>query len=126
MPTALSESAPPVATAPRVTRHDLLLALSLANLCFLEIWLELLAVSSTDAYYLDTSNADVLALMANVLLLAGLILAATVFARRFGPRGRTVIVAGFVSVLLFRLSGIGPELAPGVVAIVELAHRDKP
>lgn len=103
----------------RPIRRDILLALSLANLCFFEIWLELLAVSSTGAYYLDTSNSDVLALMANVLLLAALFLGASTLARRHLARGRTLVIAGFVAVIFLRISGIGPELAPGVFAIAD-------
>jgi hypothetical protein len=114
-----AENAPSRPATPRVSVRDVLLALSLANLLFLEIWLELLAVSTTGAYFLDISITDVTALMANVLLLAGLLLGATVIARRFGARGRTLIISGFVLLLNFRISGIGPELAPGVLALVD-------
>lgn len=103
----------------RFTLKDIALALSLANLCFVSVWLEILAVSTDEAYFLDVANADVLAAMANVLLLAALFLGATALARRLGPWGRRAIIAGFIVVLLLRLNSLGPELAPGVFTVIE-------
>lgn len=103
----------------RLTFRDVAIALSLANLCFLPIWLEILAVTTREAYFLDVANADVLAAMTNVLLLAALFLAATALARPFGVAGRRATIAGFVLVLLSRLNTLGPELAPGVFAVIE-------
>lgn len=104
---------------PRLTFRDVAIALSLANLCFLPIWLEILAVTTREAYFLDVANADVLAAITNVLLVAALFLAATAVARRWGVAGRRAIIAGFVLVLLSRLNTLGPELAPGVFAVIE-------
>lgn len=98
---------------------DVAVALSLANLVFLRIWGEILAVSSPDAYYSSLANGDVYAVMVNVLLLGGLILGATAIARGFGRRGRMVIIAGFVGVIVMQLNGIGPELATGVFTVID-------
>jgi uncharacterized protein YqgC (DUF456 family) len=101
------------------TAKDIAIALSLANICFLRVWLELFAVSSTEAYFLSTANGDVVAAMVNVPLLAAAFLAATLVARRYGRAGRIAIIAGFVGVLVMQLNGLGPELAPGVLAVVD-------
>lgn len=103
----------------RLTLKDVALALSLANICFVPVWLEILAVTTREAYFLDVANADVLAALTNVLLLAALFLAATAIARGYGVRGRRVLIAGFVVVLLLRLNTLGPELAPGIFAVTE-------
>jgi hypothetical protein len=102
-----------------LTRRDVLIALSLANICYLRLWGEILAISTPDAYFLQITNGDVLALILNVFLLAGLMLAATSIARRFGDRGRKLIIFGFVATLLAQLNGLGPELAPGVFSVIQ-------
>jgi hypothetical protein len=101
------------------TRRDLAIALSLANLCYLRLWMEIFAVSSPGAYYLHTSNADVVALVLNVVLLAAVFLGLTAFARRFGERGRIAIITGFVLVLFAQFNHFGPELAPGLLSVVD-------
>lgn len=113
--------ASPTLTSPRVplSRRDIAIALSLANICFLRIWSEILSVSTTEAYYLEVANSDVVAAAVNVLLLATLFLALTAFARRYGDRGRTVVIAGFVIVLVAQLNALGPELAPGVLSVID-------
>lgn len=105
-------------SAPTPSWRDLAIALSLANLTYLRLWLEILGVTTTEAYFLHVANADVLALVVNVLLLAALFLGAATVARRHGQRGRQLMIAGFVAVLLLRLNGLGPALAPGVFTIV--------
>lgn len=99
--------------------RDLLVGLSLANLCFLRLWGEVLAVSGPDAYFSTLSNADIVALMANVLLLAGCFVAGAAIARRFGRAGRVLMVAGFVLVFVALLNHLGPELNPGVLSLVD-------
>lgn len=105
--------------AVHVSRRDVAIALSLANLCYLRLWGEILAVSSPDAYFVQITNADVAALILNVVLLAAAFLAATAVARRYGSRGRTAIIIGFVGVLVLQLNGLGPELAPGALQVVD-------
>lgn len=102
-----------------ISGKDVALALSLANISYLRVWLEIFAVTSTDAYFLSTSNVDVLAAMLNVPLLAALFLAATAIARRFGRVGQIAIITGFVGALVLQLNGLGPELAPGALAVVD-------
>jgi hypothetical protein len=103
----------------RVSVRDALIALSLANLCYLRLWGEILAISSPDAYFVQITNADVAALILNVFLLAAAFLGATAIARRFGARGRVAIITGFVGVLLLQLNGLGPELAPGALQVID-------
>jgi len=107
------------------TPRDVAMALSLANLCYLPLWLEILGVTTTQAYFLNVANADVLALVVNVVLLAALFLGGATFARRFGRRGRQLVIAGFIAVLLVRLNGIGPALAPGVFTVVDAWRNAK-
>lgn len=98
---------------------DLLLGLSLANLWFIRLWGEVLSIGGTDAYFSSVSNADILALMTNVLLLGlGFALVATLL-RRFGETGRRILVAGFVLALVAQLNQLGPELNPGVLSLVD-------
>jgi hypothetical protein len=99
--------------------RDVAIALSLANLSCMRLWLEILGVTSKEAYFLDVANVDVLALVTNVLLLAALFLWGATVARRRGRRGRQLMVAGFVAVLLLRLNGLGPALAPGIFTVVD-------
>lgn len=114
----LNDRSHPIRRIPmKIAGKDVAIALSLANICYLRIWTELLAVSTAEAYYLDVANADVIAAVANVVLLAAVFLASTVVARRFGRAGHVAIVTGFVAVLVVQLNSIGPELAPGVLAI---------
>jgi hypothetical protein len=108
-----------VTTPTTLSGKDVAIALSLANICYLRVWVEILAVTSTEAYFLSTANSDVWAVMVNVMLLAGVFLGATAAARRFGRRGRIAIAAGFAAVLVVQLNGLGPELAPGVLALVD-------
>jgi hypothetical protein len=103
----------------QLSARDVALALSLANLAYLRLWLEILGVTTTEAYFLDVANVDVLALVVNVVLLAALFLGGVTVARRLGVHGRRVMIAGFVAVLLLRLNGLGPALAPGVFTVLD-------
>lgn len=103
----------------KITGKDIAIALSLANISDLRVWLELFAVTSTDACFLSTANSDVVAAMVNVPLLAAAFLGATAVARRFGRVGRVAIIAGFIAALVLQLNGFGHELAPGVLAVVD-------
>ena len=99
--------------------RDLLIGLSLANLWFVRLWGEVLAVAGPDAYFSTISNADIYALMLNVLLLAAAFVAGAAVARRFGKAGRRVMVAGFVLVLFAQFNHLGPELNPGFLSLVD-------
>ncbi len=106
-------------TARRIRGKDVAVALSLANLCYLRLWVEVLGVTSTEAYFLSVANSDVAALMVNVLLLAAIFLGLAWFARGYGRGGRIAMVTGFVLVLAVQLNSLGPELAPGVLAVID-------
>ena len=99
--------------------RDLLIGLSLANLWFIRLWGEVLAVAGPDAYFSTISNADIYALMLNVLLVAAAFVAGATVARRAGPRGRRLMVAGFVLVLFAQFNQLGPELNPGFLSLVD-------
>jgi hypothetical protein len=64
--------------------RDLFIALSLANLCYLRVWSELLTYTRSDTYLmkLPPAPAAYLAVMLNVLLVAGALWAAVTLARR--------------------------------------------
>lgn len=99
--------------------RDLLIGLSLANLWFIRLWGEILAVAGPDAYFSSIANADIYALMLNVLLLGGVFALGATWLRRQGRWGRRVMVTGFVLVLLAQLNQLGPELNPGVLSLVD-------
>jgi len=84
--------------------RDSLAALSLANLCFLEVWFELLFMPESSTYYLGAprQSGDYLATIVDVLLLTALLWAALQFFRRRGARGSRVEtdLAFFVLLLL--------------------------
>jgi hypothetical protein len=102
-----------------VRGRDVLVGLSLANLWFIRLWGEVLAVAGPDAYFSAISNADIYALMLNVLLFAAAFVGAATVARRAGPRGRRWMVTGFVLVLFLQLNQLGPELNPGFLSLVD-------
>jgi hypothetical protein len=65
-------------------RRDLFIALSLANLCYLRVWSELLTYTRSDEYLmkLPPRPLEYFALMLNVLLVAGALFGAVTWARR--------------------------------------------
>jgi hypothetical protein len=65
-------------------RRDLFIALSLANLCYLRVWSELLTYTRSDEYLmkLPPRPMEYFALMLNVLLVAALLFGAVTWARR--------------------------------------------
>ncbi len=107
------------APTPGIRGKDALVGLSLANLWFIRMWGEVLAVAGPDAYFSSISNADIYALMLNVLLLGAFFTCAATVLRRFGAAGRRVLVGGFVLVLVAQLNQLGPELNPGVLSLVD-------
>lgn len=68
---------------PRKSRRDLAIALSLANICYLRVWSELLTYNRSDTYLMEAppGPAAFMAAMASVLLLAGVLWALAVLAR---------------------------------------------
>ena len=102
-----------------IRSKDVAVALSLANLVYLRVWGEILAVSTTDAYFSSVANGDVYAVMANVLLLAAIFAGAATLARRFGRAGRIAMIIGFIAVIAMQVNGIGPELATGVFTVID-------
>lgn len=102
-----------------IGQRDVAIALSLANLCYVRVWAELFVASTREAYFMSVGNVDFLAAAINVLLLAAVFLVAVAIARGFGRPGRVAIIAGFFGLLVFEASGIGPELFPGVLALLE-------
>ncbi|WKW11862.1 sulfatase-like hydrolase/transferase [Pseudogemmatithrix spongiicola] len=105
--------------------RDLLIGLSLANLWFIRLWGEVLAVAGPDAYFSSIHNADIYALMLNVALLGGALAFGATWLRRRGAIGRRVMVTGFTVVLLAQLNHLGPELNPGVLSLVDLWKSGK-
>lgn len=105
--------------APRIRGKDIAIGFSLANLMHLRLWGEVLSVTTTDAFFSNADNSDILALMLNVLLLGSVFVGLNAYARRFGGRGRRVAIAGFVFVLAMQFNAFGPILAPGVFTIVD-------
>lgn len=105
--------------ASAIRGKDVAVGLSLANLLHLRLWGEVLSVSTHDAFFSNADNSEILALMANVLLLAALFVGANALLRRFGAAGRRAAIAGLVLVLMFLLNGIGPVLAPGIFTVVD-------
>ncbi len=103
----------------RLSGSDFAVAISLAHLCLIRVWLELLAVSGPNAYYLDVSNLDYLAAATNTALLTGLFLLATYVARGRGIAGRAALAWGFLALLFAQVSGVGPSLSPGVFAVID-------
>jgi len=92
-------------------RRDAILALSLANLCFFNVWGQLLpaAIEPRNLYHLKGPPAAVHypVAVAGVLLLASAFLAAAAWARRHGgPWERWVLPAGFAGVLVLPANAV--------------------
>lgn len=84
-------------------RRDLAIALSLANLCYLRVWSELLTYSRSDTYLMKSppGPAALAGVMANVLILAGLLWGLARFARRRLSRsGFRWVEMGFLGLLV--------------------------
>ncbi len=66
--------------------RDALIALSLANLCYLRVWTEILTYQRVNTYLMDLppGPAAMLAAMTNVVLLAAVLWLAVTLVRRSG------------------------------------------
>lgn len=86
---------------------DFLIGISLANLCFLRLWSELLGVKASDEYSmrLPPRPVDLEAAMLNVCLLGGLLCLAATIARR-SARGRSLLKWGLTAFLVFPLNAV--------------------
>ena len=96
------------------SRRDALIALSLANLCYLRVWTELLTYRRVDTYLmkLPPGPSAMFAAMANVLLLAGVLWGAATLARRSGSkRIRTLAEWGFLLFLIVPLNALRAVLS---------------
>ncbi len=93
--------------------RDLAVALSLANLCYVRVWSELLTYKWADTYLMRHPPAPVsfAAVMVNVLVLAVLLWGAVTMARRLGPRFFGVAEAAFLVSLCLPLNGIRSVLS---------------
>ncbi|MGH6691428.1 MAG: hypothetical protein ACREF4_12220, partial [Gammaproteobacteria bacterium] len=92
--------------------RDLLTGISLANLCFIAVWDEVLAVTR-NRYLLDVSSADVVAVILNVLLAGAACAAAATLARRHpSPWPRRIVRGLFLVALLLPLGRLVRELNP--------------
>lgn len=67
---------------------DALLSLSLANLCFIKVWFELLHRNPTGYYFTETPPTpyNIYGTIINVLVMASLVFACTCFMRRFSGK----------------------------------------
>src|SRR6187455_2014374 len=85
--------------------RDAFVALSLANLCYLPIWAELLT-GSRYHYFMDhaPSRVSYPAILLNTVLLAAVFLFLGRLARR-SERGKTFAGAGFLFVVIVALNG---------------------
>ncbi|HTP30547.1 MAG TPA: sulfatase-like hydrolase/transferase [Candidatus Acidoferrales bacterium] len=96
------------------SRRDALIAVSLANLCYLRVWTELLTYRRWDTYLmkLPPGPPAMLAAMTNVLLLAVLFWGAATLARRSGSkRIWTVAECGFLIFLIVPLNALRAVLS---------------
>jgi hypothetical protein len=99
-------------TAVRPAVRDALTGLSLANLCFIAVWDEVLAVTR-NRYLLDVASADVVAVIVNVGLVGTAFAAGAILARRHSsPWSRGIARAVFLVVLLLPLWRLAKELNP--------------
>jgi hypothetical protein len=90
-------------------RHDLAIALSLANLCYLRVWSELLTYRREDTYLMTAppGAAEFGAVMVNVLLLALLLWGLVTLARnRLSPWAFRWVQAAFLVFLVMPLNAL--------------------
>jgi hypothetical protein len=99
---------------PRKSRRDLMIALSLANICYLRVWSELLTYNRSDTYLMEAppGPAAYMAAMAGVLLMAGLLWALAVLARAtLSKAAFRVAEVGFLVFLVVPLNSIRAVLS---------------
>jgi Sulfatase len=94
-------------------KRDLAIALSLANLCYVRVWSELLTYKRADTYLMKhpPAPASFAAVIANVLVLAAILWGAATLARRLGPRYFRIAEIGFLLSLVVPLNGIRSVLS---------------
>lgn len=86
--------------------RDLVAALSLANLCFIEVWMELVFMPASSTYFLKTARqaTDYVAAIADVLILTAAILGGFRLVRRLKARPRAACDLLFLLALLVPLN----------------------
>jgi hypothetical protein len=102
----LSESA---ADTKARRKRDLAIALSLANLCYLRVWSELLTYRRNDTYLMKSppGPSALAAVMANVLIVAAILWSLTTLARKWvSPSAFGWVRAAFLLVLLLPLNAL--------------------
>ncbi|HWB82776.1 MAG TPA: sulfatase-like hydrolase/transferase [Bryobacteraceae bacterium] len=95
-------------------RRDLAIAFSLANICYLRIWSELLTYRWSDAYLmkLPPGPADYAAVMVNVLILALVLFGLVTLARRYlSKRAFMLVEVAFLLFLALPLNAIRSVLS---------------
>ncbi|MGH7569711.1 MAG: alkaline phosphatase family protein [Gemmatimonadales bacterium] len=116
----------------RLMLLDLAVGVSLANLCLLRVWTEILSLSGPNGYYLKLSPAAPWAVIANVLLLGALFAGVAILVRRVEhPRLRAVARWLFLLTLFIPLETLRtefhlPRLAEFAFWVVEPAGRPFP
>jgi Sulfatase len=99
---------------PRNSRRDLAIALSLANICYLRVWSELLTYRRADTYLMEAppGPAAFMAAMAGVVLMAGLLWSLAVWARAtLSKPAFGVAEIGFLVFLVVPLNAIRAVLS---------------
>jgi hypothetical protein len=90
-------------------RRDLAIALSLANLCYLRVWSEILTYSRSDTYLMKSppGPAALAGVMANVLILAAVLWGlATLARRRLSRSGFRWVEVGFLVLFVLPLNAV--------------------
>ena len=104
----------PLTPAIRNSRRDLIVALSLANICYLRVWSELLTYRRADTYLMQAPPGPpaLFAVMVNVLLMAGVLWALMVIARTMRSKwALRVAEIGFLLFLALPLNAIRAVLS---------------
>lgn len=102
-----------------VSGRDFLIAIPLANLCYLRLWAEIFCIGRPDAYFLKDSRVDVIAVAVNVLLLGSAFVLAAVVVRAAIPKhARVVLGVGLGLVIAMQANWFGPLSEPAALALL--------
>jgi hypothetical protein len=115
-----------------MSRRDVVIALSLANLCFLRVWTEILSLAGPGGYYLQPSPWAPWAVMLDVLIVGALMATGVLLARR-SPHplplrvARAIfLLALFIPLDVLRTEFHLPRLAELAFWVAEPAGRPLP
>ncbi len=98
----------------RNSRRDLMIALSLTNICYLRVWSELLTYRRSDTYLMEAPPGPpaLMAAMAGILVISGVLWAGAVLARAaLSKRAFGVAEIGFLLLLAVPLNSIRAVLS---------------